>query len=51
MGTSPKGWGCAGRVLFGALMIAAGLALSTGGETWQLYVGQGLLMGFLGTGV
>jgi MFS family permease len=31
-------------------MIAAGLALSTGGETWQLYVGQGLLMGFLGIG-
>src|SRR5499426_3859227 len=37
-------------VIFGALMIAAGLALSTGGETWQLYVGQGLLMGFLGIG-
>jgi MFS family permease len=37
-------------VIFGALMVAAGLALSTGGETWQLYVGQGLLMGFLGIG-
>ena len=37
-------------VIFGALMIAAGLALSTGGETWQLYVGQGLFMGFLGIG-
>jgi MFS family permease len=37
-------------VIFGALMIAAGLALSIGGETWQLYVGQGLLMGFLGIG-
>jgi MFS family permease len=37
-------------VIFGALMIAAGLALATGGETWQLYVGQGLLMGFLGIG-
>ncbi len=37
-------------VIFGALMIAAGLALSTGGETWQLYIGQGLLMGFLGIG-
>src|SRR5216683_2337319 len=31
-------------------MIAIGLALSTGGETWQLYVGQGLFMGFLGIG-
>jgi MFS family permease len=37
-------------VIFGALMIAAGLALSTGGQTWQLYVGQGLFMGFLGIG-
>jgi MFS family permease len=37
-------------VIFGALMIAAGLALSTGGETWQLYIGQGLLMGFFGIG-
>ncbi len=37
-------------VTFGALMIGAGLALSTGGETWQLYVGQGLFMGFLGIG-
>ena len=37
-------------VMFGALMIAAGLALSTGGQTWQLYVGQGLFMGFLGIG-
>jgi MFS family permease len=37
-------------VIFGALMIAAGLALSTGGRTWQLYVGQGLFMGFLGIG-
>src|SRR5262245_40816618 len=37
-------------VLFGALMIWAGLALSTGGAPWQLYVGQGLLVGFLGIG-
>src|SRR4051812_22644636 len=40
------GW----TVMFGAVMICAGLALSTGGETWQLYVGQGLFMGFLGIG-
>jgi MFS family permease len=37
-------------VLFGALMIWAGLALSAGGAAWQLYVGQGLLVGFLGIG-
>jgi MFS family permease len=37
-------------VIFGAAMICAGLVLSTGGETWQLYVGHGLFMGFLGIG-
>ncbi len=37
-------------VMFGAVMICIGLALSTGGETWQLYLGQGLFMGFLGIG-
>ena len=37
-------------VIFGAVMIWMGLALSTGGETWHLYVGQGLFVGFLGIG-
>jgi MFS family permease len=37
-------------VIIGAVMICVGLALSTGGETWQLYVGQGLFIGFLGVG-
>jgi MFS family permease len=37
-------------VMFGAVMICIGLALSTGGAAWQLYVGQGLFMGFLGIG-
>jgi MFS family permease len=37
-------------VIFGAVMVLVGLALSTGGETWQLYLGQGLFMGFLGIG-
>src|SRR5256885_16622760 len=27
-------------VLFGAVMVAVGLALSTGGQIWQLYAGQ-----------
>jgi MFS family permease len=37
-------------VIFGAAMIWVGLALSTGGESWQLYVGHGLFMGFFGIG-
>jgi MFS family permease len=37
-------------VTFGALMVAAGLGLSGGGEVWQLYVGHGLLIGLLGNG-
>src|SRR6516165_2669980 len=37
-------------VIIGAMMICIGLALSTGGETWQLYVGQGLFIGFFGIG-
>ncbi len=37
-------------VLFGAVMIAIGLALSTGGQIWQLYIGQGLFVGFFGIG-
>jgi MFS family permease len=37
-------------VLFGAVMIAIGLALSTAGEIWQLYIGQGLFVGFFGIG-
>lgn len=35
-------------VLFGAVMICCGLLLSTGGQTWQLYVGHGVLMGLVG---
>jgi MFS family permease len=35
-------------VIFGAVMIALGLALSSGGAPWQLYIGHGLFMGLLG---
>lgn len=35
-------------VAFGAVMAGSGLALSSGGEIWQLYVGHGLLIGALG---
>jgi MFS family permease len=34
----------------GACMIAGGLALSSTGSIWALYVGQGLMVGFLGSG-
>jgi MFS family permease len=37
-------------IMAGALSIAAGLALSSGGEVWQLYVGHGVLIGLLGNG-
>ncbi|HEY7661843.1 MAG TPA: MFS transporter [Xanthobacteraceae bacterium] len=37
-------------VMFGAVMIGVGLALCTGGQTWQLYVGQGVFVGFFGIG-
>lgn len=37
-------------VVFGAIMMVAGLALSTLGSVWALYVGHGLLIGFLGNG-
>src|SRR5262245_39032558 len=50
MGTVAERVGVRWTVIVGAVMISIGLALSTGGETWQLYVGQGLFMGFLGIG-
>lgn len=34
----------------GGVAIAAGLALSAGGQAWQLLVGHGVLIGFLGIG-
>jgi len=37
-------------VAIGACMIAGGLALSAAGPLWALYVGQGLMVGFLGSG-
>jgi MFS family permease len=50
MGAVAERVGVRWTVIFGAVMICAGLALSAGGESWQLYVGQGLFMGFLGIG-
>ena len=37
-------------VMMGAVTMCAGLILSSGGEVWQLYLGHGLLVGFLGNG-
>jgi MFS family permease len=50
MGAVAERIGVRWTVVFGAVMICAGLALSTGGAGWQLYLGQGLLVGFLGIG-
>jgi MFS family permease len=37
-------------VMFGALMIGAGLALSTLGPPWPLWIGHGLFVGLIGIG-
>src|SRR5262245_3616316 len=50
MGAIAERVGVRWTVIFGALMVAAGLALSTGAAPWQLYLGQGLFVGFLGIG-
>jgi MFS family permease len=50
MGAVAEKVGMRWTIIFGAVMICAGLALSTAGGTWQLDVGQGLLTGFLGIG-
>ncbi len=54
-GGSPMGWladriGIRRTVLFGAVMMAAGLALSSTGSVRALLVGHGLFIGFLGNG-
>jgi MFS family permease len=48
MGPLAERVGVRWTVTFGALMAAAGLALSSQGQIWQLYVGHGLLIGVLG---
>jgi MFS family permease len=55
LGGIVMGWvadriGVRNSVLMGAVMVALGLALSSLGTIWALYVGQGVLIGFLGMG-
>lgn len=54
-GGIPMGWlaeriGIRAVAMIGAVSAAAGLALSTLGAPWALYVGYGLLLGLLGNG-
>ena len=54
-GGIPMGWladriGIRAIVALGAVMMAAGLAVSTLGSLWGLYVGHGLLIGLIGNG-
>lgn len=42
--------GIRATVAFGAAMMASGLAVSTLGSVWALYLGHGLLVGLLGNG-
>ena len=55
VGGIPMGWladriGIRKVVAFGTLMMATGLALSSLGTVWALYIGHGLFIGFLGNG-
>lgn len=48
MGMLAERIGVRWTVIGGAMMVCAGLALSSGGAAWQLYVGHGVLIGLLG---
>lgn len=48
MGRLAERFGIRTTVILGAAMIALGLAISTLGQPWHLYVGYGLFVGFLG---
>jgi MFS family permease len=48
MGRLADRYGIRWTVIFGAVAIAIGLSISALGAPWQLYVGHGVFMGFLG---
>src|SRR5262245_20863948 len=48
MGWLADRYGVRLTVMVGGTMIALGLAISSLGQTWQLYLGHGLFMGLLG---
>ena len=55
LGGIVMGWiadriGVRNSVLIGCVMVALGLVLSSTGQIWALYIGQGVLIGFLGMG-
>jgi MFS family permease len=50
MGRIAERLGIRFTVILGAVMVAVGLALSSLGPSWPLYVGHGLFMGLLGIG-
>jgi MFS family permease len=55
VGGVPMGWladriGIRKTVAMGALSMACGMTLSSLGSVWALYIGHGLLVGFLGNG-
>ena len=48
MGWLADRYGVRWTVIFGTVMIAIGFAISSFGETWQLYLGHGLFIGLIG---
>jgi MFS family permease len=50
MGRIAERIGTRWTVMFGALMIGVGLAISTLGPPWPLWIGQGLFLGVIGLG-
>jgi MFS family permease len=50
MGRIAERLGIRFTVIFGAVMVAVGLGLSSRGPSWPLYIGHGLFMGLLGIG-
>src|SRR6478672_13435105 len=50
MGQIAERVGTRWTVMFGTLMIALGLAVSTLGSSWALWIGHGLFVGLIGLG-